>query len=205
MSLDNERHLDEREIIISVVDETDLPEFLRRHLLICPQCGNEKIKIEQALIRLEEAVKSFAPMPKKHPRLYPDKSKRFVWRPTPVLAMAFMFVIVIAAVWWADISNKPDKSTTLTDATAHVWEDEELFTEITSLSENALPETYNQIVTEPDPDIDEEFYQYVAPAEDPQPTSDVHNKEKVFYAEQVFYDHFGKLCISIKIKEDFLC
>ncbi len=68
MTSQKDLHLEEDQLLKAVVDETDLSQSQRDHLLICRQCREGREKIEEDLTRLGQMTERFSPSPKRNKR-----------------------------------------------------------------------------------------------------------------------------------------
>lgn len=91
-------HLDEDQIIVSIVDEKDLPGDQKSHLEACPLCRERREGLMAQLEKVGSMAEALAPRPRgislPEPRVSWGLS--FRW---PVVASSLASLVIIAAVW----------------------------------------------------------------------------------------------------------
>ncbi len=156
-------HLNEDQVIRSVVDENDLPATVRNHLSTCLVCQGKKQQIEQELSTLGGMASQFAPLPRREVRL-PVYKPRSLWSWRPVFAVGFAAVLLIAGIWWyALVTTSQEKM-----MSQIMWEtkqDEQLMAEIYALEEYAPVDVYPDVSAESDAGYFDEFLRFVSPLE----------------------------------------
>jgi len=168
MTKEKEAHLKETDLLQAVVDETDLSASLQEHLKTCRLCRSEKDRLELALAELGDRAEHFAPSPGRRVALPVGESTRralswyWNWRRTLVAGMVTAVAAII--VVYGTISVRNAEEAKLAALTQEIWEDELLMTEISALSENALPLFCSDISGESYPDFDEDFMNFVVPS-----------------------------------------
>ena len=168
MTNEQEGHLNEEQLLLAVVDETDLPASLRDHLKTCPVCSAEKGRFQQNLGRLGHMAERSAPSPSRKVNLPVHESAQrplpwyWNWRNTFAAGMATGVLALV--IVYGSMLVKTTQEAELASLTQEMWEDDQLMTEISELAENALPAFYLDISGEPDPDFDEEFIDFVIPS-----------------------------------------
>ena len=140
MNFDTNRHPDEDQLRVAVVDINDLPENVRTHIEKCPTCFEKLKAYEAALASLGKSAKALSPSPSRRPQLPPEKEKAVFWR--PALATAFTLALVSWGVWRFSAPPQPIDTTPAPAAAVSVWEDDTFMSEVASLSENAIPDEY---------------------------------------------------------------
>jgi hypothetical protein len=172
MNTPEERHLNENQIVMAVVDCGLLPAAMHTHLSACRHCQSQKIDIERQFFELGQRARELAPLPQKSPRLPVAASKSPIWRYLP--ASAFSVLLLSAIAWWGIFSSPPARqSLSPVQSASGAWEDEGFMTEISTLSENALSDEYTQLAATADAaELDEDFFEYVVPSTDAQPLSE---------------------------------
>ena len=137
--------------------------MIQTHLSICTKCQKAVEHFKQDLSDFGKLAQHFSPKPKRQISLPPKKDTvlflgSWKWRLSfgAVFSVCFAFIII----WWSGLINtvyhiKPSQE---------LWEDEKLMTEISSLSENALPQLYMDISGEPDPETEIDFMEFVVPS-----------------------------------------
>ncbi len=159
---DKSIHLNEDQILLSVVDENDLPEDIKSHLLGCPVCWRKKKAFVLELDRLGEKAKDFTSDLKQKPVLLDRKP----WNPFPRLpifaagsALVLIIVLALSLILFTD-SSKQMTSKLSTEKEDYVY----LLDEI--LEEPYLPVHYLDITAASNSYFDDEFVEFVVPLED---------------------------------------
>jgi len=166
VSFKEENHLDEDQLIRAIVDETDLSPSVRDHLSSCPLCRAGMEQIEQDLTGLGKTAERLAPAENRKvslPAWGPSRVNQWFlnWRLSfGAIAAAAMVLLV---VWWS-IQNKIIHEETLDIMAQVTWEDDAFMTEISILTENAMPQVYLDIIGEYYVGIDDVFIQFVIPS-----------------------------------------
>jgi hypothetical protein len=168
VNVTNDQHLTDDQIIGAIIGADDLPDTIRNHLAVCPSCRLTVEQFEHDLSTLSELARHFSPRPKQRITLPVEKTTQSIfgarkWQFS--LGAAFSAILVFVIIWWSGITN-----TVLNggpnNLTKELWEDEALMSEISSLSENALPQLYLDITGDIEPEAEEEesFLDFIDPA-----------------------------------------
>ncbi len=168
-------HLGENDILRAVIDDTDLPQGVKQHLIECAHCRLQKGRFEQELARLGQLAKRYAPEPRR--RVTVDTAR--VRPPFLNWKLAFGAAAVAATVIivWAAVLIKTQQPGSVGNLARNMVEAERLMTEIDMLVENALPPVYLEIVGETDLNPDDEFLEFLIPdTEDSPRISDLTKK-----------------------------
>jgi hypothetical protein len=165
MSVDKSVHLSEDQLIMAIVEESDLPISLREHLYTCPQCRSDKVRFEQKLTQVGRMAKNYTPPSKRRISL-PDSEPRsfYLWFSgrRAAFGLALTVAMLILVVWWtAPFKITPEGGVEIT--AREMQEAESFMTEISLLAENALPTVYMDINGESHTGFDEEFMQFIIP------------------------------------------
>ena len=168
MNFTKNRHLNEDQIVEAIVEAGDLPDVLRNHLDVCPQCRLAIERFEEELLGLGKLARYFSPKSQHQITLPIGKETQSFfgsWKWQISFGAAFSAVLVFAMIWWSGMTN-----TTINDGSnnlsAELWEDEQLMTEISSLADNALPQLYLDITGEPDPETEDNFQEFLDPSDE---------------------------------------
>ncbi len=156
MSTIKDIHLKEDQILRAVVDESDLPAALMKHLRQCAQCREEKEKIQMGLARLGRMGADFSPSPKKRVKLPTNEyqvSVRWLRPMTGVLGMALACLVI----WFGAALFFSDKGPGINRA-QEIAESAQFMLEISMLSENALPQEFLDQDSFDMEEIDEQEY-----------------------------------------------
>lgn len=160
-------HLNEDQLIQSLVDEVDLPADLRHHLTTCVVCKAAKQKMEAGLERLGELAREFSPSPTGKMQLYnsdrePVRPGWWVWKWRPLFVAGFgVALLFLALTHLLPLEKKPQTRTAQLEK--EMMEDERLLESVDRLEDDALPTFYVEILDEPEPDFDEDFIDFVVP------------------------------------------
>ena len=166
MKSGNVQHLNEEQLIQSVVDVSDLPESVQAHLAGCGQCLAGKDSFELEMATLSQKAEQLAPKPQRRILLPAQKTKNPLWNFLDwqnLAAAAATVAAVFILVWGTNlVRNLSDPGTG--NMTADMVESERLMTEVNTLVDNALPSFYLVLSGENTAGYDEEFYQFLIPA-----------------------------------------
>ncbi len=167
-----EFHLNEDQILCSVVDEKDLTVNMQYHLSACPVCHQKKQQFGQELGRLGLMAKAFAPLPREKVRLLekPGFFEKFGFYPIKKAAFAagFAVVLIMAGITWQLGTFTDSQEKMMTHLVWEMEDDQQLMVEIRELEEYELPDFYLDIYGGSHGYFDEEFLNFVAPLEENQ-------------------------------------
>ena len=167
MNNEKNHHLNEEQIIRAVVDESELSVSVRQHLGNCNQCRVRKAHLEQNLARLGQAARQFAPLPRKRLNLKTSETShsiRWSWNWKTALGTTLATAALFIFMWWASQGRELFETSGRENVIANdVKASESLMTEVSILSENALPQEYMDIAAETESLINEEFINFIAP------------------------------------------
>ena len=167
MKPEKETHLNKKQIIQAIVEITDLPLSLQKHMLSCSECHREKVQFEQEIEQLGRKAAAYVPVSPKQVVLPLEKMGRSIKQPAQRrtslgIAVAALFIVFIA--WETHLM----KQTPEENGNRHVLEMQEaeaLIMEVNMLAENALPRVYLELSTEIETESDFEnlFIEYIIP------------------------------------------
>ncbi len=170
MTIKRTDHLNEDQLIRSLVEEVDLPPNLREHLTVCAVCKATKQKMEARLERLGELARESSPPPRRKVRLS-EFDRRHVqpfwwgWNWRSLCAAGFGAALLLLMLTnMLPTKDKPENRTAQLER--EMTEDEQLLDSVDRLEENALPTFYVEVSDLSDPDFDEDFIDFVVPADD---------------------------------------
>lgn len=165
MNLNNEQHLDEKQLIQAVVDENDLPRSVQTHLGDCHQCRSEKESFEQEMAALGEIAERYAPQPQKRIVLpvVEAESPRWTFLNWRHAVGAAASVAVVLMVFWVTTTFRNSTGYDPAGGPAELLAARQLMTEVNMLVDNALPPLYLEISAEYKPDDNKDFYQFLIP------------------------------------------
>lgn len=174
-------HLNDEQIITATVDATDLPETVRNHLSTCPQCSQAVDQLNEELSTAGKLAQHFSPKPTCHIQLPPGKEATPLlgsWKWRLSFGAAFSLMLAFVIMWWSGITMGPINEK-FNAAEKELWEDEQLMTEISDLSQNALPEIYLDITGQTDTDTEEDFMEFIVPSNQDTSLSKIKEKKGV--------------------------
>jgi len=159
-----DKHLTEDQIIRSVIDETELPRHVKEHLAGCPECREEKVRLERDLTALGDAASRFAPRPKRAVVLPERQEKRVGWfagHHSWAFASAVCAVLVVFFLGWNFFIRLPEKR--LAGVEEEIQKDGQFMAEINEMVENPLPQVYRAISGEGYAEVDQDLMNFVIP------------------------------------------
>jgi hypothetical protein len=168
MTDDHASHLDEAQVLVSLVDEDDLPAAARSHLAVCPACMAARQRHANRLQRLAELAREAVPAPSRRVTLpregrtstggkpYPRWS--LAWKPAFALAAVALVVITLGTLQW-----KSGQEGRLAGLNRELQDDRVLITEVQRLETDALPSLYAAIAGDDDVDVDEDQWDWMVP------------------------------------------
>ena len=165
MKSGNVQHLDEEQLIQSVVDASDLPDAVQSHLAECNRCLAGRNSFELEMKTLSQKAEQFAPQPQRRIILPAIKTKKPFWNLLDwhnLIAAAVTVAAVFILVWGTNLVRNPSEPGT-EYLTADMVESKKLMTEVNTLVDNALPPIYLVLSGEKNADYDEKFYQFLIP------------------------------------------
>jgi hypothetical protein len=164
MNPENFPHLNENQIIQSLVEKADLPPALREHLSSCSQCKIARENLEGNLTRLGEMAMNSAPPLQKKIILSCEQQRKtyqwlWEWRGISALTAAAGVVLMLAGL----VSLNNTQQRTLAKLNEEMLKDERFMTEISKLERSDLPQSWLDISGEFDVNIDEEMLEVISP------------------------------------------
>lgn len=161
-------HLDEKQLLMAVVDESDLPTQLRTHLSACTLCRNKKKEFGKNLEKLGRMAERFTPYGKRKsalPANIPGGFRWLSWNLRSTFAVAVTVMFLLAFVW--NLSFFRNTSDNVIDMAAEeVWETDSFMAEVNRLTEDAFLSVYRDISISGElySDFDEEFMHFITPS-----------------------------------------
>ncbi len=162
-------HLDEDQLIYSVVDQNDLPAAVQNHLFGCKECQEKKQQLEQDLSNMARLANELAPLPHRKIRPLPQDSHRH-WNWRPVFVAGFTALLLIFGIWRSSQLTIYHEYQ-MTKLFREMEGDQNLMVEIQALEENAMSDIYLEISGEPYSYSDDKFFEFVIPLEENQNTA----------------------------------
>ena len=138
---DKGMHVNEDQVLLSIVDGDDLSEDMKDHLTACPLCREKRTVLMRDLERLGQMANEFTPLPRKRPVCPLWKPHRFPLR-LPAFAAGFAVVLLIACLWSLSVFTDPSRQGTPPLST-EVKADLGLIDDM--VEESGLPEYYLDI------------------------------------------------------------
>jgi len=136
-------HLDDKQIVEAVIDESGLHGELRRHLFECPDCRAQKEVLAGDLARFGQISREQAHLNYRKPRIVGQRAGWFapVWRVRPALGLGLVFATFLALLLYPP-AMKRDRLYTQEVVYNEMVQDAKFMTEIEKLEENPLPRFY---------------------------------------------------------------
>jgi len=156
MNLGSSKHLDEAQILGTLVDEDALAPEVREHLSVCSSCLAEKERLQRNLHTMGKLARSLAPSPAGFFSLEEARSfRRFTWNWRQGAAAGFALACVVAVLVGTFIpgSLRNEKASMFSQ---EMIEDDELMAEIRDLEQDALPPLYADMAESIDAEPGEE-------------------------------------------------
>jgi hypothetical protein len=169
MNINAQQHLSEKQVLQAIVDEMHLSAKTRRHLHQCPDCRHEMEETDKEFRQLGETARRLSPMPKRRPGLPVQTHEKMFRLPIPAVAVSFVLLLLIG--WWVIPLNPPVDTGSQFIAHTDLWEDETLMSEISQLTDNALPEPYTALISESITETEYDYMEYLVPSADDEPVS----------------------------------
>ena len=168
MSREKRIHLDDEDVFVAVVDESDLPAGLQEHLSTCPECRKRKEAFAENLARLGQVAERLAPLPRRKVSIPAAETRSpqwwpWGWRRGMVAVMAAAAVVVVA---WLSTSLITTPESRIAKLQQELLEDDRLMAEVRLLEENALPPLVMEIAGESHPGFDHRFMRFVVPIDE---------------------------------------
>jgi len=163
---DKDIHLNEDQILVSLVGEEDLSVEKRRHLLDCDVCQAKRMTLMSELERLGEMARDFAPLPEKKVVIPLREPRHFSFR-LPAFAAGLALIVLIASVW--SLMFFADSSKQMSQMTAQLSRGTEISLDLVDdiLGESILPQYYLDIFAASYSYFDDEFLEFLVPVEVP--------------------------------------
>jgi hypothetical protein len=156
-------HLNEDQILLSLVDEKDLSGKRHSHLLDCAVCQKKRMSLMSDLERLGEMARDFAPLPEKKLVRPLREPRHFSFR-LPAFAAGLASVVLIASLWSLTFFTDSSKQ-----MTAQLSMETEISLDLVDdiLGESILPQYYLDISAASYSYFDDEFLEFLVPTEMP--------------------------------------
>lgn len=173
--INKERHLNDDQIIVAVVDRNDLSPSQQNHLSTCSSCQKKKQALEQVLIRMGDLSHEWVPSPRRRFSLDLQKSPRF-FRWQPVLLTGLAMVVFMLGIWWNPLLKRFQDHGPL-HMVKTIESEHAFLADMTWADDHALPDRYLHIIGSSDDDdydnsdddndsddfYDDEFLEFILP------------------------------------------
>jgi hypothetical protein len=157
-------HLEEEQLIRAIVDQSDLPEPVRKHLSACSTCSEKKQDMERELRVLGELGQAYAPSPPRRmilPEKEPSYFRLWTWQKTMAAAATVVAILVlIVAIWFRIPRIGPEKANL--DVYHPATEEERRFIEASALEEDPFSPFHQFVIGGAYPVLDEGFVEFVS-------------------------------------------
>lgn len=162
MNTTDHEHLNEKEIVIAVVDAADLDRPRQRHLAACGQCRSQIEAVTADLAQMSRIAESTSPAVTRPFRAPPQEQAShhrlpFGRRLAAGLAVAVACIIVGGIYWQNQLQQRHFEK--------EMAEAEQLMRQVDLLVENPLPQTIMSISAEGLGAHDEDFFRFLIPDE----------------------------------------
>ncbi len=161
-------HLDADQIMVAMVDESDLDAAARQHLSGCRLCRMRQVDLTRRYTRLGNMARRLTPDSEQNMGM-PDCRQTYRvkrrWGFKPVLGLAVAAVLVLMLVSNPIFKNKtvpPVQQPVVIDMASETA----MMIDIDNLVDDVLPVAYQNIVEMPVMDWDEDFIQFIVPLPD---------------------------------------
>jgi len=162
MKKDIEKHLEENQLLMALVDETDLPPELRQHLNHCQHCTGQLGILQEALEILGSNAAQNVPAMTGNVSLVDEKSgiskARYQFGLPSYGALAIVACALLIFFW-----PRPEYSEIDQFSSVDFIEDEMLMQEIGELIEDPLPEDFIEMTRDMTIGFDHDFLEFVVP------------------------------------------
>jgi len=165
MNLHNDSHLNDSQILQSLVAKEDLPAAVQEHLASCSRCIAARKYLQGNLTRLGELAVNSAPLLQKKiviPRQQQAVPSQWLsgWR--SIFALTATAGVVLLFIGLVSLKNTQEQAFTKLDE--ETLKDERLMAEISKLGRSGLPQSWLDISGELDVNIDEEMLEILTPS-----------------------------------------
>ena len=155
------RHLSRDDLLIALVDPSDLSSHQAGHLKDCPVCRQELDRIALRYDRMGKLAAKLTPAPARPIRITERRSSasRYRWRPLMAAAVTGAVIVLMTTLW----PRNPDQPTT-PSLPQNALTDRELMLEIDALVDNALPPAVQRLAAVATPQFDEDLINWIVPS-----------------------------------------
>ncbi|MBW2217613.1 MAG: hypothetical protein JRF34_10555 [Deltaproteobacteria bacterium] len=159
---DKNIHLTEDQILLSLIDENDLPDEMRCHLEDCTACQDKRTSLLSELEYLGKMAGEFTPTPQKKSVLLvrePGRQRYHFPAFASGLAATVLVVFLCSVILFSDSSKQMKENPAVeSEVRLHLVED--------ILDEPAISRHYLDITLTSDSYFDDEFLEFVIPLEE---------------------------------------
>lgn len=152
-------HLNDDQLVVSIVDENDLPREAREHLLACPSCQEKREALVLELDHLGGLARDLTPLPQRKPMAARREQRRFYFR-LPAFSAAVAVAFLALCLWNINLrTDSPNPVTTQLPIEAEMAP--VLLDDILEVS--VVPAIYMDIAGASTSYFDDEFVEFVVP------------------------------------------
>jgi hypothetical protein len=155
------RHLSRDDLLIALVDRSDLSNRQARHLKECPACQQELDRIAQRYDQLGKMATQLAPAPRRSIRLSQRRTtvSRYKLRPLVAAGITAAVILLMTTLWPRNPAETPIPASQQT-----MLSDRELMQQIDALVNSALPPTVQRMAAVTTPQYDEDLINWIVPS-----------------------------------------
>lgn len=155
------RHLSRDNLLIALVDRSDLSGPQSDHLKECPACQKELDRIALRYDRLGKMAAQLAPAPSRSIRLSQRRTSvsRYKLRPFIAVGVTAAIILLMATLWPRNPAEIPIPS-----SPQMVLSDRELMQQIDALVDSALPSAVLRVAAVAAPQYDEDLINWIVPS-----------------------------------------
>lgn len=155
------RHLSRDDLLIALVDRSDLSSRQTAHLKDCPACQKELDRIALRYDRLGKMAAQLAPAPSRNIRLSDRRTlvSRYKLRPLIAVGVTAAVILLMTTLWPRNPAETPIPSSQQT-----MLSDRELMQEINALVNSALPSAVQRVAAVATPQHDQDLINWIVPS-----------------------------------------
>ena len=161
----NNHHLNEDQLALAVVDESELPGGVGKHLKGCPECGARKQSLEGDLAKLGQMARASVPrVQRKIFWLSRQKGRKSIWSWRFALPLgAVLAAVLLLAFWLGPLGTAPD-GRVIQFNHAISGDYGILMSEVDRLTENPFSPFHTFVIGESGSGLGDEFMEFLIPS-----------------------------------------